>query len=43
MFINLKRYVNSVIFKIKERPFYVDSNFWNDLKIIDIEEVKFDV
>lgn len=39
MIVNLRRYVNLIIFRIKERPFNVDSDFWDNLKIIDIEEV----
>lgn len=36
--INLQKYVLSIIYKINNIPKNVDIDFWDNLKIIDIEE-----
>ena len=36
--INLKKYVLSIIYKVSNVPKNLDFDFWDNLKIIDIEE-----
>lgn len=38
---NLKKYVLSIIYKVKNQPENVDADFWDNLKIIDVLEVWF--
>lgn len=36
---NLKKYFLSIIYKVKNCPKNVDTDFWDNLKIIDLLEV----
>lgn len=37
--INLRKYVLSIVYKVKNHPKNIDTDFWDNLKIIDVLEV----